>query len=42
MRDSVGAVLKAQVMMRQIVRWNEQTFLIPAFVLKMDTQTEQP
>ena len=33
MRDSVGAVLNAQVMMRQIERWNERIFLIPAFVL---------
>ncbi len=44
-RDSVGAVLNAQVIVRfkrQIVRWNDRTFFVPALVFKKETQTEQP
>jgi hypothetical protein len=41
-RDSVGAVLNAQIIKRQIVRWNDRTFLVPALVFKKETQTEHP
>ena len=40
--ESVGAVLKAQVIIRATERWSDLSFFWPAFFLTMEIHTEQP
>jgi hypothetical protein len=42
MRDSLGAVLNAQVIARATEHWNDLSFFMPAFLLSMEIHMEHP